>query len=190
MDMKVDSSLHQSSNASVGPGARSTWPRSRAWGCARFSASRRRAPRRTSRHARSPPSSRSTSRSCASRTPAAVEPSRDQRVRCGPSSACVGALVTGGALLIATQSFAADQVLMDVSVAVELEHGRGARIGDAGRRRRRHAGARVNDLQLGDLRFSIVPRVPDGGPHPARGQHLRAARRRGSRREPAAADRR
>ena len=71
----------------------------------------------------------------------------------------VGALVTGGALLVTTSTFAADKVLMDLSVAVDSKTDEdqalttkvvvddGALVPE------------VNDLKLGDLRFSIVPRV-------------------------------
>jgi|SRR5690349_10278535 len=71
----------------------------------------------------------------------------------------VGALVTGGALLVTTSTFAADKVLMDLSVAVDSKTDQdqalttkvvvddGALVPE------------VNDLKLGDLRFSIVPRV-------------------------------
>jgi transcriptional regulator with XRE-family HTH domain len=76
-----------------------------------------------------------------------------------PVLGVVGALVAGGALLITTSSFAADQVLMDVSVAVDSKT-------DDPRARAARAvvedGAlvpEVNNLTLGDLRFEIVPRV-------------------------------
>jgi DNA-binding XRE family transcriptional regulator len=76
-----------------------------------------------------------------------------------PVLGVVGALVAGGALLITTSSFAADQVLMDVALSVDspTEADRalakqvlvedGTRVSD------------VNELTLGNLRFSIVPRV-------------------------------
>jgi transcriptional regulator with XRE-family HTH domain len=78
-----------------------------------------------------------------------------------PLLGALAALVTGGALLVATTSFA-DQVLMDISVAVssppddvrslqtQLVVDDGAAVPD------------VEDLQLGDIRFSIMPRVRDG----------------------------
>ena len=90
--------------------------------------------------------------------PAAVEPRRIS-VSLRPVLGVVGALVTGGALLITTQSFAADQVLMDVSVAIDSST-------DEARTLVKQVvvedGAlvpEVNDVKLGDLRFSIVPRV-------------------------------
>jgi transcriptional regulator with XRE-family HTH domain len=90
--------------------------------------------------------------------PVAVEPRRIS-VSLRPVLGVVGALVTGGALLITTQTFAADQVLMDVSVAIDSSK-------DDARSLAKQVvvedGAlvpEVNDLKLGDLRFSIVPRV-------------------------------
>jgi len=90
--------------------------------------------------------------------PAVVEPRRIS-VSLRPVLGVVGALVTGGALLITTQSFAADQVLMDVSVAIDSST-------DEARTLARQVVVEdgtlvpeVNDLKLGDLRFSIVPRV-------------------------------
>ena len=90
--------------------------------------------------------------------PATVEPRRIS-VSLRPVLGVVGALVTGGALLITTQSFAADQVLMDVSVAIDSST-------DEARTLARQVVVEdgtlvpeVNDLKLGDLRFSIVPRV-------------------------------
>jgi transcriptional regulator with XRE-family HTH domain len=90
--------------------------------------------------------------------PAAVEPRRIS-VSLRPVLGVVGALVTGGALLITTQSFAADQVLMDVSVAIDSST-------DEARTLARQVVVEdgtlvpeVNDLKLGNLRFSIVPRV-------------------------------
>lgn len=71
----------------------------------------------------------------------------------------VGALVTGGALLVTTSSFAADKVLMDLSVAVDSKTDADQALAtkvvvDDGT-----LVPEVNDLRLGDLRFSIVPRV-------------------------------
>jgi len=90
--------------------------------------------------------------------PAVVEPRRIS-VSLRPVLGVVGALVTGGALLITTQSLAADQVLMDVSVAIESST-------DEARTLARQVVVddgtlvpEVNDLKLADLRFSIVPRV-------------------------------
>ena len=90
--------------------------------------------------------------------PAAVEPRRIS-VSLRPVLGVVGALVTGGALLITTQTFADDQVLMDVSVAIDSGN-------EATRTLTKQVvvedGAlvpEVNDVKLGDLRFSIVPRV-------------------------------
>lgn len=71
----------------------------------------------------------------------------------------VGALVTGGALLVTSSTFAADKVLMDLSVAVDSKTGDAQVLAtkvvvDDGT-----LVPEVNDLKLGDLRFSIVPRV-------------------------------
>jgi len=71
----------------------------------------------------------------------------------------VGALVTGGALLVTTSTFAADKVLMDLSVAVDSKTDADQALAtkvvvDDGK-----LVPEVNDLRLGDLRFSIVPRV-------------------------------
>ena len=71
----------------------------------------------------------------------------------------VGALVTGGALLVTTSTFAADKVLMDLSVAVDSKTDEDQALAtkvvvDDGK-----LVPEVNDLKLGDLRFSIVPRV-------------------------------
>ena len=71
----------------------------------------------------------------------------------------VGALVTGGALLVTSSTFAADKVLMDLSVAVDSKTDDAQTLAtkvvvDDGT-----LVPEVNDLKLGDLRFSIVPRV-------------------------------
>jgi transcriptional regulator with XRE-family HTH domain len=71
-----------------------------------------------------------------------------------PVLGVLGALVAGGALLVTTTSFA-DQVLMDVSVALDSTDEASAMstkvvVED---------GALVPNVNLGDLRFSIVPRV-------------------------------
>jgi transcriptional regulator with XRE-family HTH domain len=73
--------------------------------------------------------------------------------------AVVGALVTGGALLVTSSTFAADKVLMDLNVAVDSKTDEARAIAtkvvvDDGT-----LVPEVNDLKLGDLRFSIVPRV-------------------------------
>lgn len=74
----------------------------------------------------------------------------------------VGALVTGGALLVTTSTFAADKVVMDLSVAVDSKTDEDQALAtkvvvDDGT-----LVPEVNDLKLGDLRFSIVPRVQTG----------------------------
>jgi len=74
----------------------------------------------------------------------------------------VGALVTGGALLVTTSTFAADKVVMDLSVAVDSKTAEDQALAtkvvvDDGT-----LIPEVNDLKLGDLRFSIVPRVQKG----------------------------
>ena len=82
-------------------------------------------------------------------------------VQSRPFLGALALVVTGGALLYATQSFA-DQVLMDVSMA--LEAGDETRewqtlfVVDDGT-----LVPDVNELRLEDLRFSIVPHVQDGG---------------------------
>jgi DNA-binding XRE family transcriptional regulator len=78
-----------------------------------------------------------------------------------PFLGVVAALVTGGGLLLATTSFA-DQVLMDVSVAVNTEADTKAfatkvLVEDG------ELVTDVNELRLGDLRFAIVPRVQADG---------------------------
>jgi transcriptional regulator with XRE-family HTH domain len=71
------------------------------------------------------------------------------------------ALATGGALFVATSS-SADQVLMDVSLALEsTQKSRAAATQFLVEDGTLVPG--VNDLEFGDLRFSIVPRVRDGG---------------------------
>lgn len=92
-----------------------------------------------------------------------VEEARPRRfdVRSRPFLGVLAALVTGGALFYGTATFA-DQVLMDVSMA--LEAGNETRawktqfVVDDGT-----LVPNVNDLHLEDLRFSIVPRVQEGG---------------------------
>ena len=73
----------------------------------------------------------------------------------------IAALVTGGTLLYATTSFA-DQVVMDVSVALEnaeeTKEWKTQMVVEDGT-----LVPNVNDLRLQDLRFSIVPRVQEGG---------------------------
>ena len=73
--------------------------------------------------------------------------------------AVVGALVTGGALLVTPATFASDKVLMDLNVAVDSKTDEDQALAtkvvvDDGK-----LVPEVNDLKLGDLRFSIVPRV-------------------------------
>jgi transcriptional regulator with XRE-family HTH domain len=71
------------------------------------------------------------------------------------------AFAAGGALLVATTSFA-DQVQMDISVAVDSsDESRALQtrvLVDDG-----VAVPDVHDVRLGDLRFSVMPRVRDGG---------------------------
>jgi transcriptional regulator with XRE-family HTH domain len=91
--------------------------------------------------------------------PAAPVPPKSVALR--PWLGFAAGLGAGGALLLATTSFA-DQVLMDVNVAVDASGSSRALqtrvLVDDGA-----AVPNVNDVQLGDLRFSIVPRVrPDG----------------------------
>ena len=76
-----------------------------------------------------------------------------------PVLGVVGALVTGGALLVATSSFAADQVLMDVSVAVDSSTDQTRALATKVVVEDGMLVPDVNDLRLGDLRFAIVPRV-------------------------------
>ncbi|HXS79579.1 MAG TPA: helix-turn-helix transcriptional regulator [Gammaproteobacteria bacterium] len=90
--------------------------------------------------------------------PAVVEPRRIS-VSLRPVLGVVGALVTGGALLITTQTFAADQVLMDVSVAIDSSTDEARTLAKQVVVEDGALVPEVNDLKLGDLRFSIVPRV-------------------------------
>jgi hypothetical protein len=73
----------------------------------------------------------------------------------------IAALVTGGALLYGTTTFA-DQVLMDVSTVIKAGEETGEWktqfIVDEGT-----LVPNVNDLRLEDFRFSIVPHVQEGG---------------------------
>jgi transcriptional regulator with XRE-family HTH domain len=93
------------------------------------------------------------------------EPARPLRrrlaLRSRPLLGALAAVLTSGALLYATQSFA-DQVLMDVSVALEnaaeTKEWKTQMVVDDGT-----LVPDVNDLRLQDLRFSIVPRVQEGG---------------------------
>ena len=90
--------------------------------------------------------------------PATIEPRRVS-LSMRQVLAVVGALVTGGALLVTTSTFAADKVLMDLSVAVDSKTDEDQSLAtkvvvDDGA-----LVPEVNDLKLGDLRFSIVPRV-------------------------------
>lgn len=93
--------------------------------------------------------------------------------RLGAASPALGALaavVTGGALLYATQSFADDRVLVDVSTVIkrpvtsptgvpgqDVWEGKTQFVVDDG------ALANLNDRSLNEFRFSIVPHVRDGG---------------------------
>jgi transcriptional regulator with XRE-family HTH domain len=90
--------------------------------------------------------------------PEVVEPRRIS-VSLRPVLGVVGALVTGGALLITTQSFAADQVLMDVSVAIDTSNAEARTLTKQVVVEDGALVPEVNDVKLGDLRFSIVPRV-------------------------------
>jgi transcriptional regulator with XRE-family HTH domain len=90
--------------------------------------------------------------------PEVVEPRRIS-VSLRPVLGVVGALVTGGALLITTQSFAADQVLMDVSVAIDTSNREARTLTKQVVVEDGALVPEVNDVKLGDLRFSIVPRV-------------------------------
>ncbi len=92
-------------------------------------------------------------------------------VRSRPFLGTLAAVVTGGALLYATQSFADDRVLMDVNTVIkrpvtsstgvageEVWEGTTQFIVDDGT-----LVPNVNDLHLKEFRFSIVPHVQDGG---------------------------
>lgn len=90
--------------------------------------------------------------------PTLVEPRRVS-ISLRPVLGVVGALVTGGALLVTSSTFAADKVLMDVTVAVDSKTDADSALTtqvvvDDGK-----FVPQVNELKLGDLRFSIVPRV-------------------------------
>ena len=90
--------------------------------------------------------------------PALVEPRRVS-ISLRPVLGVVCALVTGGALLVTSSTFAADKVLMDVTVAVDSKTDADSALTtqvvvDDGK-----FVPQVNELKLGDLRFSIVPRV-------------------------------
>jgi transcriptional regulator with XRE-family HTH domain len=90
--------------------------------------------------------------------PTVVEPRRIS-ISLRPVLGVVGALVTGGALLVTSSTFAADKVLMDVTVAVDSKTDEDSALT---RKVVVDDGALVpeaNELKLGDLRFSIVPRV-------------------------------
>jgi DNA-binding XRE family transcriptional regulator len=90
--------------------------------------------------------------------PTLAEPRRIS-ISLRPVLGVVGALVTGGALLVTSSTFAADKVLMDVTVAVDSKTDEDSALTtqvvvDDGK-----WVPAANDLKLGDLRFSIVPRV-------------------------------
>jgi transcriptional regulator with XRE-family HTH domain len=91
-------------------------------------------------------------------------------VRLRPFLSALAAVVTGGALLYATQSFA-DQVLVDVSTVIkrpvtsstgvagqDVWEGKTQFVVDDGT-----LVPNVNDLRLEEFRLSIVPHVQDGG---------------------------
>lgn len=94
--------------------------------------------------------------------------------RLGATSPVLGALaavVAGGAVLYATQSFAEDRVLMDVSTLIKtpVTSSTGVRGEDVGEWKTQFIVddgklvPNVNDLRLEDFRFSIVPHVREGG---------------------------
>jgi transcriptional regulator with XRE-family HTH domain len=96
---------------------------------------------------------------------------RRRGVRSRPVLGALAAVVTGGALVYATQSFADDRVLMDVSTVIkrpvtsstgvpgeEVWEGKTQFVVDDGT-----LVPNVNDLRLKEFRFSIVPHVQDGG---------------------------
>jgi transcriptional regulator with XRE-family HTH domain len=89
---------------------------------------------------------------------AAAEPRRIS-VSLRPVLGVVGALVAGGALLVTSTTFAADQVLMDVSVAVDSTTDEARALATQVVVEDGKLVPDVNELKLGDLRFSIVPRV-------------------------------
>jgi transcriptional regulator with XRE-family HTH domain len=89
---------------------------------------------------------------------AVVEPRRIS-VSLRPVLGVVGALVAGGALLVTSTTLAADQVLMDVSVAVDSTTDEARAWATQVVVEDGKLVPEVNDLKLGDLRFSIVPRV-------------------------------
>ncbi len=92
-------------------------------------------------------------------------------VRSRPFLGALAAVATGGALVYATQSFADDRVLMDVSMVIERPVT--SSTGVAGEERGEWKTQfivddgtlepNVNDLRLKEFRFSIVPHVQDGG---------------------------
>jgi transcriptional regulator with XRE-family HTH domain len=93
-------------------------------------------------------------------TPAVV-PAARAAIRWRPVLGIMAACATGGALFFATSS-SADQVLMDVNLKLDSSEQTRAlatkvvvedgTLVDG-----------VNDLRIGDMRFSIVPRVREGG---------------------------
>ena len=97
-------------------------------------------------------------------------PPRRLDVRSKSFLGAFAALVTGGALLYATQSFA-DQVLVDVSTVINRSVTSsagvaGQEIGEWKTQFIVDDGTlvpNVNDLRLKEFRFSIVPHVQDGG---------------------------
>lgn len=90
-----------------------------------------------------------------------IEPARRVSAPVRPLLGALAALATGGALFVATSS-SADQVLMDVKLALDSqEQSRAAATQFIVEDGTLVAG--VNDLKFGGLRFSIVPRVREGG---------------------------
>ena len=88
----------------------------------------------------------------------AVEPRRIS-ISLRPVLGVVGALVTGGALLVTAQSVAADKVLMDVSVAVDSKADDASAFATQVLVDDGTPMPQIDDREVGDLRFSIVPRV-------------------------------
>ena len=89
-------------------------------------------------------------------------------VRARPFLAALAAVVTGGALVYATQSFADDRVLMDVSTVIKrpVTSSTGVPGQDIGEWKTQvivDDGTLMPDLHLKEFRFSIVPHVQDGG---------------------------
>jgi hypothetical protein len=100
----------------------------------------------------------------------APPPARRLDVWPRPFLAAIAAVVTGGALLYATQSFA-DQVLVDVSTVIRrpVTSSAGVRGQEVGEWKTQFVVddgtlvPEVNDLRLKEFRFSIVPHVQEEG---------------------------